>query len=122
MVILTPQQRVSRRQEKRITKSFKEIQESARQTPGSGNQWHSKSDVVTELFRIEAKTKVKPSKSIILKKEYFDKIELEAFETGKLGMVAFSFGDQKDYLAIEATEFIVLMEELLEYRKRGKDD
>jgi hypothetical protein len=118
----TPQQRASRKQEGRITRSFKEIQESAHQTPGSGNQWRAKSDVVTELFQIEAKTKMKPSTSITLKKEWFTKIGLEAFEVGKLGIVAFSFGDQKDYLAIESREFIALMEELLEYRKRGNND
>ena len=112
----TEQQRVSRKQEERITRTFKQIQEDARRMMASGSMWFAKSDVVTSLFRIEAKTKVKPSSSITLKKEWFDKIGIEAFETGKIGIVAFSFGDSKDYLAIESAEYIALMEELLTLR------
>lgn len=116
----TEQQRASRKQEGRITRTFKQIQEDARRMMASGAMWFCKSDVVTQLFRIEAKTKVKPSKSITIQKEWLDKIELEAFETGKIGILAFSFGGSKDYLAIESTEFITLMEELIELRGKVK--
>ena len=112
----TQNQRVSRKQEGRILKSFKEIQDNARTTIGSGNKWFNKSDVVTELFRVEAKTKASPSKSITVKKEWMDKIEKEAYETGKIALLAFSFGDSKDYIAIESSTFITLMQELIQLR------
>jgi hypothetical protein len=55
-----------------------------------------------------------------IKKEWLEKISEEAFQTGKIGLLAFSFGDNKDYLAIESKEFIVLMEELKELREKVK--
>lgn len=115
----TEQKRASIRQENRITRTFKQIQEDVRRTMASGALWFQKSDVVTNMFRIEAKTKIKPSSSITLKKGWFDKIEREAFESGKIGLIAFSFGDNKDYIAINSDDFIALMKELIELRKGG---
>lgn len=109
--------RVSAIQEMRICKSLKEIQEQARCTVGSGNKWTDKSDVVTEQFRIECKTKATKSKSITLQKEWFDKISMEAFETNKIPLLAFSFGDRQDYFTLESEHFIALVNELQELRK-----
>lgn len=114
----TANQRASRKQEARITKTFKQIQDDARTTISSGAIWIQKSDVVTKLFRIEAKTKVKKSTSMSIKKEWLDKIQLEAFESSKTGLLAFSFGDGKDYLVIDSQDFISLMEELIDLRKK----
>ncbi len=80
----------SQKQEQRITKTLKEIKEEAKQTMNSGAIWFNKSDVVSKNFRVEAKTKVKPSKSITIKKEWLDKIENEAFLTGKTPALVFS--------------------------------
>jgi len=114
--------RVSKKQEKRITKSFKELQSNSRLTVGSGNKWFDKSDVVTELFRVEAKTKVKPSKSFSIKKEWLDKVEKEAFETGKTGLLAFSFGDGKDYISMSVDDFLQLINELSNVREMYEED
>lgn len=100
--------RKSKKQEQRITMDLNSIRERARMTPGSGSKWHSKSDVVTDRFRIEAKTKEKPSKSITLKKEWLDKIGIEAFETGKTPVLAFSFGDGRDYYVLEKNDFLAM--------------
>ncbi|SNS20872.1 hypothetical protein SAMN05446037_100630 [Anaerovirgula multivorans] len=104
--------RSSQRQEKRITRSLKQIKEDARTTPGSGNQYYCKSDVVSEHFRVEAKTKVKDSKSITIKREWLDKIAVEAFETNKTPALAFSFGDGTDYMVLRDRDFYTMVEKL----------
>lgn len=117
----TINQKASRKQEGRITKSFKQIAEEARQAMASGALWFQKSDVITNKFRIECKTKVKPSKQMTIKKEWLDKISEEAFYSGKIGLLAFSFGDNKDYIAIDSKEFLTLMEELEDLRKKVEE-
>lgn len=111
-------QRASRRQEKRITRNLKEIIEDTHQTINSGSVWVSKSDVVNSILRVECKTKIKPSTQITLKKEWFEKILLEAFESNLIGTVAFSFGDGVDYYTLRDKDLISLLEELIELRKR----
>lgn len=110
----------SQKQEKRITKSFNELLE-GRARIASGNQWFCKGDYSNEMFLLEAKTKASPSKSMSLKKEWFDKIELEAFQDKKIPLLAFSFGDGTDYIALKERYFLELVEELLELR-REKDE
>jgi Holliday junction resolvase len=102
----------SQKQERRITKSLQEIKEEARQTMSSGAIWFNKSDVVSKNFRIEAKTRTKPSKSITIKKEWLEKIEKEAFLTGKTPALAFSFGDGKDYFILTDKDFYEIVERL----------
>lgn len=114
---MTQGKRQSLKQEKRITKSLGEIMEARRQM-ASGALWFAKSDVVTELLQIEAKTKEKPSKSISLKKEWFKKVEEEGFLAGKIPCLAFSFGDNSDYYAVKDNEFLAILEELIELRRR----
>ena len=100
----------SQKQEQRITRSLKEIKEDARTTINSGAIWFDKSDIAGKHFRIEAKTRVKPSKTLTVKKEWLDKIGNEAFETGKLAALAISFGDGKDYFIIDEKTFYKLVE------------
>ena len=107
----------SQKQEQRITKSLQEIKEEAKQTMNSGAIWFDKSDVVSKNFRVEAKTKIKPSKSITIKKEWLDKIEKEAFLTGKTPALAFSFGDGKDYFILTDEDFYMIVEKLNEMRE-----
>lgn len=112
----TEGQRRSHLQERRITKSLKEIGIEARQQMASGSVWFAKSDVISELFQIEAKTKAKPSKSISVKKEWHEKIEHEGFEANKIPALVYSFGDSTDYFALRDRDFLALVEELVELR------
>ncbi|MEC0276911.1 hypothetical protein [Peribacillus frigoritolerans] len=112
----------SRKQEQRITRSLKEIGMQARTQMASGSLWFAKSDVVSDLFQIEAKTRAKASKTMSIKKEWMDKIGQEAFEEGKLPALAFSFGDSTDYFVLKDQDFLALIEELIELRKRGEQD
>jgi len=105
----TEKQRKSKKQEMRITKSFREIKEEAKRMMASGALWFAKSDVVTKRFRVECKTKEQPTKSITVKKEWFEKIQREAFESNKVGILAFSFGDGEDFVAMRIEDFIELI-------------
>jgi len=107
----------SNRQERRITKSLKEIGLQARQQISSGSLWFAKSDVVSELLQIEAKTKATESKTITIKKEWHDKIEFEAFQNSKVPAIVYSFGTNTDYFALRDKDFLALIEELVELRK-----
>ncbi|WP_426455434.1 putative PDDEXK endonuclease (plasmid) [Paenibacillus sp. S-38] len=109
-------------QERRITKSLKQIgEEQARTQMVSGALWIAKSDVVSESFQIECKTKEKASKSIAVKKEWLDKIDEEAFENGKLPALVISFGTRTDYFVLRDRDFLALYEELIELRKAVKE-
>lgn len=88
----------------------------ARRQLASGSLWFAKSDVVSEMFQIEAKTKVKPSKSMTIKKQWLEKIALEAFQNNKIPLLTISFGDGIDYYVIEDREFLALIEEIVELR------
>jgi hypothetical protein len=107
-------------QEKRITKSLKQIKEESKRAIASGAKWNCKSDVISEHFRVEAKTKASPSSQITLKKEWFDKISNEAFETNKTPVLVFSFGTSTDYYCLEDRDFLALMEELFRLRELAK--
>lgn len=113
----TEGQNRSRKQERRITKSLKEIGLEARQQMASGAIWFAKSDVISDLFQIEAKTKAKPSKSITIKEEWHEKIEQEGFDNNKVGVLVYSFGKNTDYFSIRDRDFLTLIEELVELRR-----
>lgn len=110
--------KIANKQEKRITKSLKEIGMEARQQMASGSIWFAKSDVISEWFQIEAKTRARVAKSISIKKEWLEKIEEEALLSGKIPVLVFSFGDQMDYFILKDTDFLTIIEELLTYRRR----
>lgn len=87
----------SNQQEKRIAKAM-----SGRQVIGSGSTPFLKGDVIVGNLFIEAKTKMLPSKSITVKKEWLEKAKAQAIATRKLEYtVAISFGDPKEYYIIE---------------------
>lgn len=112
----------SKKQEQRITRSLKEIGMQARTQMASGAIWFAKSDVISDMFQIEAKTKAKPSKSISVQKLWLEKIEQEAFENNRVGATVISFGDNTDYFIIRDRDFLTLIEELRELRERVKDN
>lgn len=98
----------SSQQEKRIAKAM-----GGRQVVGSGSTPFLKGDVIAGKLFIEAKTKMEPSKSITVKKEWLEKAEAQSLGMRKDDYtVAISFGDGRDYYIIEDR----LMEEL--YRSR----
>ena len=99
----------SSQQEKRIAKAM-----GGKQVIGSGSTPFLKGDVIAGNLFIEAKTKMEPSKSISVKKEWLEKAKAQALATRKSDYaVAISFGDPKEYYIIEDT----LMEELFKSRE-----
>ena len=99
----------SSQQEKRIAKAM-----GGKQVVGSGSTPFLKGDVIVDKLFIEAKTKMEPSKSITVKKEWLEKAKEQALATRKADYtVAISFGDPKEFYIIEDT----LMEELYKSRE-----
>lgn len=99
----------SSQQEKRIAKAM-----GGKQVVGSGSTPFLKGDVIVDNLFIEAKTKMEPSKSITVKKEWLEKAKEQALATRKSEYaVAISFGENKEYYIIEDT----LMEELFKSRQ-----
>lgn len=91
----------SSQQEKRIAKAI-----GGRQVVGSGSTPFLKGDVIADKLFIEAKTKMEPSKSITVKREWIEKAKAQAFSTRKEDFtVAISFGEPKDYYIVEDTLF-----------------
>ena len=91
----------SSQQEKRIAKAI-----GGRQVVGSGSTPFLKGDVVAGKLFIEAKTKMEPSKSISVKKEWLEKAKAQAFSTRKEDYaLAISFGDDKEYYLVEDNLF-----------------
>lgn len=96
-------------QEKRIAKAM-----GGKQVIGSGSTPFLKGDVIAGNLFIEAKTKLEPSKSISVKKEWLEKAKEQAYSQRKEDYtVAISFGDGKDYYIIENS----LMEDLYKSRE-----
>ena len=91
----------SNEQEKRIAKAV-----GGRQVIGSGSTPFLKGDVVAGKLFIEAKTKMEPSKSISVKKEWLIKAKTQAYSTKKEDYaLAISFGEPKEYYVIEDSMF-----------------
>ena len=96
-------------QEKRVAKAM-----GGRQVLGSGSTPFLKGDVVVDKLFIEAKTKMEPSKSISVKKEWLDKAKEQALAMRKEDYsLVISMGDGKDYYVIEDQ----LMEDLYKSRE-----
>lgn len=96
-------------QEKRVAKAM-----GGRQVIGSGATPFLKGDVVVDKLFIEAKTKMEPSKSISIKKEWLEKAKEQALAMRKEDYaLVISLGDGKDYYVIEDQ----LMEDLYKSRE-----
>lgn len=99
----------SSQQEKRIAKAM-----GGRQVVGSGSTPFLKGDVIAGKLFIEAKTKMEPSKSFTVKKEWLEKAKGQSLSMRKEDYaVAISFGEDKEYYIIEDT----LMEDLYKSRE-----
>lgn len=73
-----------------------------------------KGDVLLDDFLIECKTKMSPSESISIKKEWIEKNEKESLFMGKkYSSIAFNFGpNEKMYYIIDEYLFESLLEKL----------
>ena len=102
-----PTRYFSSKQEKAVAKAI-----GGRQTPNSGATTWVKSDVLTEDFAIECKTKTTSSNSISLKKEWFEKQKQEMVFMGKKhSAIVFSFGpDEEQHYIIDEYLFQYLID------------
>jgi hypothetical protein len=96
----------SKRQEKSVAKAV-----SGKTTANSGATAFSKGDVRSDLFLFECKTKVTPSKSMTVHKEWIDKIAEESFAMNKpYSALVIDFGD--------GDNFYIINEKLFKYCKK----
>lgn len=111
-----PTRYFSSKQEKAVAKAT-----GGRQTPNSGATTWVKSDVLTEDFAIECKTKATHSESISIKKEWFEKQKQEMVFMGKKhSAIVFNFGPGEEnhyiideYLFKALQEYLESLEETL---------
>lgn len=70
-----------------------------------------KGDVATQNILIECKTTTQPKKSLSIKKEWLEKVDLEAFQSRKeLGILVFNFEpDGKNYAVIPLNKLVNLL-------------
>lgn len=100
-----PTKYFSSQQERRIAKSLDGTNDLQ-----SGGGKFIKSDVVLEEWVIEAKTKVVPQSSITIHKDWFTSVEQDRADMKKsYAAVCFSFGDGKDYYAMDEKTFKFLL-------------
>ena len=101
-----PTRYFSNKQEKAVAKVV-----GGRQTPNSGATPFNPGDITTKKFLFECKTKISPSSSISIKKEWLQKINQEAIFVGKpySGLI-FSFGpDESNYVILQEDVFYELL-------------
>lgn len=104
----------SDRQEKAVAKEI-----GGKQTKNSGATLFQKSDVYTDLFNLECKTKTTNSDSISIKREWFEKQIKENIQMGKkYSAIVFNFGPDAPYnenhYIINEQLFLALQEYLKE--------
>lgn len=88
-----PTRYYSDRQEKAVANAI-----GGRQTKNSGATAFQKSDVLTEMFTVECKTKTSNSDSISIKREWFEKQMHESIQMGKkYSTIVFNFGPDAPY-------------------------
>lgn len=96
-----PTRYYSNKQEKRASKTL-----GVHQQVNSGATMFKKGDLIDKHMLLDAKTMVKPQKSVSLKKEWFTKISEEMFAMGRRFCgILFDFGDGKDYVAVPVQDF-----------------
>lgn len=109
-----PTRYFSKRQEDKVAKDNQ-----GKRMLNSGATMFSKGDVLSDNFLIECKTKTKPSDSISIKKEWFDKNRQDSLRMGKkYSAIAFDFGDGENRYIIDQFLFNLLCE----YIRQGGDE
>ena len=109
-----PNRYYSNMQEKTVAKEI-----GGKQTKNSGATLFQKSDVYTDLFNLECKTKTTNSDSISIKREWFEKQIKENIQMGKkYSAIVFNFGPDAPYnenhYIINEQLFLALQEYLKE--------
>ena len=109
-----PNRYYSNMQEKVVAKEI-----GGKQTKNSGATLFQKSDVYTDLFNLECKTKTTNSDSISIKREWFEKQIKENIQMGKkYSAIVFNFGPDAPYnenhYIINEQLFLALQEYLKE--------
>ena len=100
----------SNKQEKAVAKAV-----GGKQTANSGATAFQKGDVISDLFLIECKTRIGPSRSMTIQKDWIVKNQEEAFAMGKLySAVAIDFGNSENYYLIDENLFKYLVSKLKE--------
>lgn len=110
-----PTRHFSSLQEKKVADAL-----NGQRQPNSGATAWAPGDVVAGKFLVECKTKMTDSKSISIKKEWFEKnIEEAVFRGLPYGIVAFNFGpNQKMYYIIDES----LMIDFVDYMNSKQED
>lgn len=106
-----PTRYYSTRQEKQVAKTL-----GGTRTKNSGATMFQKGDLTTDDWLIECKTKMSPSESMSIKKEWLEKNLKESLFMGKkYNALAFNFGpDESNYYIIDEQTFQCLVELLKE--------
>ena len=104
-----PTRHFSKKQEDAVAKAI-----GGKRTPNSGASTWVKSDVLSEKFALECKTKTTHSDSISIKKEWFEKQKQEAMFMNKpYSAVVFNFGpDEENHYIIDEYLFLELLNHL----------
>jgi hypothetical protein len=104
-----PTRYYSARQEEAVAKAVH-----GRRSKNSGATMFDKSDVSTNKFNLECKTKTTHSESISIKKEWFDKNKQEAMFMNKpYSAIVFNFGpDEENHYIIDEYLFLELLAHL----------
>lgn len=101
--MVNPNLHNSRSQESRLAEKF-----GGRITPGSGNKWHSKGDVKTDQYLIEAKTTSK--KQYTLKADDLEKHEKYSLLEGKDPLFVIEMNG-REWCVLAMEDFELLIEE-----------
>ena len=106
---IQPTRHYSKSQEKRVALKF-----NGERTLNSGATPFQKGDVTTDKILIECKTKVKPSETMTIHKEWLEKNEKEALFMGKpYSALAFNFGpNEKNYYIVDEYMFDMIRENM----------
>ncbi len=104
----------SKKQENDLAKHFE-----GERVKNSGATKFAKGDVTLDKWLLEAKTKMTPSKSMTIQKEWLEKNNQEALFMGKpYSALAFNFGpDEKNYYIINEELFDFLVQHIDDFEE-----
>lgn len=107
-----PTRHYSKKQEDSVASKFE-----GQRVKNSGATMFAPGDVTLDQFLIECKTKITPSESMSIKKEWLEKLTQESLFMGKpYSALAFNFGpNEKNYYIIDE----YLFETLINYLKEN---
>lgn len=105
-------------QSNRIAEGLSAAGDRAHRRRGSGSKWYAKGDAISSMFLVEAKDKASPTKQRTIYKNTFDKLKLEAVEENKIPLYVVGFGDGRDFVIMQDTDFYGLVERLVEAEKK----